>query len=164
MGDQVMASLSHYPQACPETGRRPRESGRRIRLSPFKLAGLAMIAFAVAGCVPRSRPAPPPPPPRPEPVAPPSRLPPDETRNRVAVLVPMSGSNAAVGQSILNAANLALFDTGGPAHPDHRIRHQRRAAAAANEALTDGNGLILGRSWPRMCARWRRWHGARRCR
>jgi len=103
-----------------------------------------MIAIAVAGCVPRSRPAPPPPPPRPEPVAPPSRLPPDETRNRVAVLVPMSGSNAAVGQSILNAANLALFDTGGQRIRITAYDTSGGAAAAANEALTDGNGLILG--------------------
>ena len=73
------------------------------------------------------------------------RLPPDETRNRVAVLVPLSGANAGVGQSIANAANLALLDTGG-----ERIRitvydtASGGAAAAANEALADGNGLFLG--------------------
>jgi ABC-type branched-subunit amino acid transport system substrate-binding protein len=111
----------------------------------FRLAGLALISIAVAGCVPRSRPAPPPvPEPEPEPVAPPSRLPPDETRNRVAVLVPLSGSNAALGQSILNAANLALLDTGGQRIRITAYDTSSGAAAAANEALTDGNGLILG--------------------
>ena len=73
------------------------------------------------------------------------RLPADETRNRVAVLVPLTGRDAALGQSILNAANLALLDTGGAAHPDHRLRHRRAARSpAANEAIAEGNGLILG--------------------
>jgi ABC-type branched-subunit amino acid transport system substrate-binding protein len=72
-------------------------------------------------------------------------LPPDETRNRVAVLVPMTGPNAGVGQSIANAANLALLDSGG-----QRIRitiydtAKAGAVAAANEALADGSGLFLG--------------------
>lgn len=109
---------------------------------------MALLAAGLAGCVPRSRPAPPPPPaepePEPEPVAPPSRLPPDETRNRVAVLVPLSGANAALGQSILNAANLALFDTGGQRIRITAYDTSAGAAAAANEALADGNGLILG--------------------
>ncbi len=127
-----MASLSLRPQAGP---------------SLFRLAGLALLSVAIAGCVPRSRPAPPPDPgPErvPDRVERPSRLPADETRNRVAVLVPLSGANSALGQSLLNAANLALFDTGG-----NRIRitaydTSSGAAAAANEALGDGNGLILG--------------------
>jgi ABC-type branched-subunit amino acid transport system substrate-binding protein len=74
-----------------------------------------------------------------------TRLPPEETRNRVAVLVPTTGSNAGVGQSIANAANLALLDAGG-----ERIRitvydtARGGAVAAANQALADGNGLFLG--------------------
>jgi len=61
------------------------------------------------------------------------------------VLVPLSGENAGVGTSIANAANLALLDTGG-----ERIRLSvydtaaRGAATAANQALAEGNGLILG--------------------
>lgn len=72
-------------------------------------------------------------------------LPADETRNRVAVLVPLTGTHAGIGQSIANAANLALLDTGG-----RRIRitvydtAKGGALAAANEALGDGNGLFLG--------------------
>ena len=38
-------------------------------------------------------------------------LPADTTRHRVALLVPLTGSNAAVGQSIANAATMALLDT-----------------------------------------------------
>ena len=71
-------------------------------------------------------------------------LPADETRNRVAVLVPLTGANAALGQSILNAANLALLDTGGQRIRITAYDTAAGAAAAANEALADGNGLILG--------------------
>lgn len=127
-----MAEQSHHPQA---------------RRSFLALAGAGLLSIALAGCqvVPR-RPAPPPPP-APTPVRPPisPNLPPDETRNRIAVLVPLSGTNAGVGQSIANAANLALLDTGG-----ERIRitvydtAKGGALAAANEALADGNGLFLG--------------------
>jgi ABC-type branched-subunit amino acid transport system substrate-binding protein len=111
-----------------------------------------MLALALAGCelVPKPRPERPPEPEQPvpeeaEPEAPGPRLPPDETRNRVAVLVPLTGANAGVGQSIANAANLALLDSGG-----ERIRitvydtARGGAAAAANEALAEGNGLFLG--------------------
>jgi ABC-type branched-subunit amino acid transport system substrate-binding protein len=109
-------------------------------------ATISLLAVALAGCVPAPRePRRPLPPPPTEP-EPGPRLPADETRNRVAVLVPMSGANAGVGQSIANAANLALLDTGG-----ERIRitvydtaRAGGAAAAANEALADGNGLFLG--------------------
>ena len=67
-------------------------------------------------------------------------------RARVALLLPLSGANAALGQSLLNAAELALFlsesknlellprDTEGPGG----------AAAAASSALADGAELILG--------------------
>jgi len=110
------------------------------------LAAAAGVALVLAGCqvVPRERPAPPPP--REEVPVPRPGLPEDETRNRVAVLVPQSGNNAGVGQSIANAANLALLDTGGD-----KIRitvydtaQPGGAAAAANAALADGNGLFLG--------------------
>jgi len=106
-----------------------------------------MIGLAMAGCVPRSRPAPPPPPPTeivPEAPRPNGRLPADETRNRVAVLVPLSGPNAGLGQSLLNAANLALLDTGGQRIRITAYDTARGAAAAAREAIEDGNGLFLG--------------------
>jgi len=124
---------------------RPRQARRTFLV--LAAGGL----FALAGCqlVPAPRPAPPPEPepaPREEP-PPPIRpgLPPDEARNRVAVLVPLTGPNAGVGQSIANAAQLALLDTGG-----QRIRitvydtAKGGPAAAANEALAEGNGLFLG--------------------
>lgn len=112
------------------------------------------FALLLAGCQvipgggpPRRGPEPPPvaqptptPTPRPRP-----GLPQDADRNRVAVLAPLSGGNAGVGQSIANAAQLALMDTGGK---DIRITvydtAKGGAAAAANEALADGNRLFLG--------------------
>jgi branched-chain amino acid transport system substrate-binding protein len=127
----------------------PRSQARRSLLG---LGAAAALALALGGCqlVPKPRPEAPPEPtlpeaqPQPEETAGP-RLPPDETRNRVAVLVPTSGANAGVGQSIANAANLALLDAGG-----ERIRitvydtARGGAAAAANQALAEGNGLFLG--------------------
>lgn len=64
---------------------------------------------------------------------------------QVAVLVPLSGENAAVGESIANAARLALFDTA-----NQQIllsvydTAEGGAAAAAGRALASGNRLILG--------------------
>src|SRR4051812_50185778 len=108
-----MASAALRPQAGLERSR----GAMRSLVGP---ATFAMAAAALSGCVPRSRPIEPPPQPEPSqqhgPTQP-SRLPADETRNRVAVLVPLTGRDAALGQSILNAANLALLDTGGQRIP-----------------------------------------------
>jgi ABC-type branched-subunit amino acid transport system substrate-binding protein len=81
---------------------------------------------------------------QPQPQAAPPLAPIAGTNHRIAVLVPTSGPNSGVGQSIANAANLALLDTGG-----ERIRitvydTAKGAAAAANQALADGNRLFLG--------------------
>lgn len=113
----------------------------------FALAFLTLLSLLMAGCVPRREP------PRQlptqpvleptEPVRSP-RLPPDETRNRVAVLVPLTGPNAQLGQSILNSANLALLDTGGDRFRITAYDTAAGAAAAAEEAIEEGNGLILG--------------------
>src|SRR5688572_29191672 len=126
---EVMASLPTSLQARP---------GRRL------LVG-AILLFTVAACSSRSRPPRlPEPEPEPEPVVEQTRLPAGETRNRVAVLVPLTGANAALGQSILNAANLALLDTGGQSIRITAYDTSSGAVAAANEALGEGNGLILG--------------------
>lgn len=133
MGTEIMASLTLRPQGT----------------SLFRWLSLALLATVIAGCVPHPRTTPQLPT---EPVLRPEeprvnpRLPADETRNRVAVLVPLTGRDAALGQSILNAANLALLDSGGDRI---RITAYDTAAAggavnAANQAISEGNGLILG--------------------
>lgn len=112
---------------------------------------LAACALAVAGCqsvVPRG-PAPVSRPPVDRPVQPQQPaieqgIPTDTQRHRVALLVPLSGANAGVGQSLANATQMALLDS-----RNERIRittydTASGAAGAVQKALADGNRLILG--------------------
>ncbi|MGF1631858.1 MAG: penicillin-binding protein activator [Kiloniellaceae bacterium] len=66
---------------------------------------------------------------------------------KVALLLPLSGSRADVGQALLNAAQLALFDLGGERFTlviqDTRGTPEG-AAAAAEAALAENAALILG--------------------
>ncbi|HUD95681.1 MAG TPA: penicillin-binding protein activator [Sphingobium sp.] len=71
-------------------------------------------------------------------------LPTDTARHRVALLVPMSGPNAGVGQSIANATTLALMDTKTDKVRITTYDTALGAAAAVNKALGEGNRLILG--------------------
>ena len=78
------------------------------RIDRRKLATLGVVVL-LAGCkvIPKGVPeAPPPAPPPPS-----DALPADQARHRVALLVPLTGPNAAVGQSIANATTMALLDT-----------------------------------------------------
>jgi outer membrane PBP1 activator LpoA protein len=118
---------------------------RQARRTFLSLATGVGLSLLLAGCASEPRRQPPPRPIQPTRPEPSPNLPSDEPRNRVAVLVPMTGPNAGVGQSIANAANLALLDTGG-----ERIRitiydtAASGALAATKTALAEGNGLILG--------------------
>jgi ABC-type branched-subunit amino acid transport system substrate-binding protein len=89
---------------------------------------------------------------RPAPVAAPaqtaptdSSIPRDTARNRVALLVPVSGRDGAVGRSLANATQLALLDSG---NEKVRITTYDTAAAgagaAARRAVAEGAELILG--------------------
>ncbi|WP_448586058.1 penicillin-binding protein activator [Thermaurantiacus sp.] len=104
----------------------------------------ALLLAVVAACAPRREPPAPPPPPPVE--APKPTEPAREARHQVAILVPLSGANAAVGQSLANAANLALADA-----RSERVRLTSYdtaapggAAAATARALGEGAKLILG--------------------
>lgn len=112
---------------------------------------LALIAGACA-TQRTNTPAVTPPPPltrpvQPSPPTPEQRVPPPpEVRNRVALLVPTTGPQAAVGQSIANAALLALTDV-----HDARFRLTTYntaapggARAAAQAAVDAHAGVILG--------------------
>ena len=69
----------------------------------------------------------------------------DETRNRVAVLVPLTGRQCRARPVDPQRRQPRFARHRRRAHPDHRLRHRRAAPrAAANEALAEGNGLILG--------------------
>lgn len=66
---------------------------------------------------------------------------------RVAILVPQSGSNAAIGQALLQAAQLAVFDLNEPQFeliPKDTHGTAEGARAAVDEAAREGVKLILG--------------------
>ena len=71
-------------------------------------------------------------------------LPEDVGRHRVALLVPLSGDNAQVGQSIANATTMALLDTGADNLRITTYDTSQGAGRAASRAIADGNRLILG--------------------
>ena len=71
-------------------------------------------------------------------------IPRDTQRNRVALLVPLSGGNAGVGQSIANATQLALLDTGTTQVRVTTYDTATGAAIAARRAIDEGAQLILG--------------------
>lgn len=71
-------------------------------------------------------------------------LPTDETRHRIALLVPLSGDNGAVGNSIANATTMALLDTNASNLRITTYDTAKGARAAARKAIADGNRLILG--------------------
>lgn len=96
-------------------------------------------ALLLAGCkvIPSGPKNPPPPPPG-------DSLPSDQQRHRVALLVPLSGPNADVGQSIANATTMALLDTSAKTIRITTYDTSSGPAAAASKAVADGNRLILG--------------------
>lgn len=64
---------------------------------------------------------------------------------RVAILLPLSGARADIGQSMLQAAQLAMDAQGGPPlDVKDTAGTPEGAAAAARAAVADGVGLILG--------------------
>ena len=81
---------------------------------------------------------------------PPGRQPPgfaerQRNPNRVAMLLPLTGGYAEIGQAMLHAAQLALPDGAMPALDAVDTGGTPEGAArAAREALTRGAGLILG--------------------
>ncbi len=112
-------------------------------------AGLGLMLAACQTVVPRGAPAPvdAPPPVVTRPVAPPrvdSGIPQDVARQRIALLVPLTGANAGVGQSIANATQLAILDTRNDQIRVTSYDTNLGAVAAAQKALADGNRLILG--------------------
>ncbi|MGN6818491.1 MAG: penicillin-binding protein activator [Sphingomonas sp.] len=82
------------------------------------------------------------PPPRPPVVMP--GLPTDNEHHMVALLVPLTGTNAGVGKSIANATQLALLDTNNSSLRITTYDTATGAAAAAQRAIDDGARVILG--------------------
>ena len=120
--------------------------GTRLAFGGALLRNLALASaiVLVAGCkvIPKGPPAR-----GPEPVpteAPSTNLPTDRERHRIALLVPLSGANAGVGQSLANATTMALLDTNAANLRITTYDTATGAQSAAAKALADGNKLILG--------------------
>ncbi len=105
-----------------------------------KLITLGTVAL-LAGCKVIPKGVEPPPPPAPGPT---DSLPSDQQRQRIALLVPLSGPDAAMGQSIANATTMALLDTNAKTIRITTYDTANGPAAAASKAMQDGNRLILG--------------------
>lgn len=111
-------------------------TGKASRRSVLALGAVALLA----GCkfIPKHPPATTTPP------ATTSTLPSDSARHRVALLVPLSGPGAALGQSLENATQMALLDTNAQNLRITTYDTGPGAAAAATRAAQDGNALIVG--------------------
>jgi branched-chain amino acid transport system substrate-binding protein len=108
------------------------------------LATGAMALLGACAVIPKGPSEPAPPSPAPAPAPSPTNLPTDNERHRVALLVPLSGSNAAVGQSLANAATMAVLDTNAQNLRVTTYDTAINPADAARRAVADGNKLILG--------------------
>lgn len=78
----------------------------------------------------------------------PAAAPAGPARNvKVALLLPLTGKNADLGQSMWKAAQMAMFDVGGQnfnLEPQDTAGTPAGAAAAARTAIDNGADLILG--------------------
>ena len=115
----------------------PHLSRRKLLL----LATVPVLASVLAGCkvIPKGPVATPPPE-----VGPSEALPKDQQRQRIALLVPLSGPQAAWGESIANATTMALLDTNAKTIRITTYDTAGDPAAAASRATQEGNRLILG--------------------
>lgn len=125
-----------------------RDKGR-ISMKAYAISRRALVMSAVVASlgacqiIPKGpRQSAPPPSGVPAPSA--STLPSDQQRHRVALLVPMSGTNAAVGRSIANATTMALLDTNASNLRITVYDTATGARDAARKAIADENRLILG--------------------
>lgn len=76
-----------------------------------------------------------------------SGAPPPPARAKVALLLPMTGPQAGLGQPLLNAAQLALFEQGEPGFeflPRDTGGNAAGAASAARTAIQDGARVLVG--------------------
>ncbi|WP_245584524.1 penicillin-binding protein activator [Novosphingobium acidiphilum] len=111
----------------------------------IRRAVMAGFLALLAGCAVVPKPKPAPPAPRPVEVAPQANvLPTDADRHRIALLVPMTGAYANVGQAIANATTKALLDTNAKNLRITTYDTANGAGPAAAKAIGDGNKLILG--------------------
>jgi branched-chain amino acid transport system substrate-binding protein len=121
---------------------RQAEPQRMVRV--LATTGLALLLTACQVVPKVAGPSAAPPPERTPEAAVTPGLPVDTDRHRVALLVPQTGANADVGNAIANATTLALLDTKAERVRITTYDTALGAAAAARQAVADGNKLILG--------------------
>lgn len=122
-------------------------------LRPLHLALAAFGMMLLGGCAPNL--PPPQAPSQPQPTAPEAAPPPPSSslltpavpqQAKVALLLPLSGQNAAIGRALMQAAEMGVFDSAGD---DFSLIVRDSAApggpaAAVGSALQEGAQLILG--------------------
>lgn len=134
---------------CEVASSRPMAKGRRVKnMRNFMVLAVGFLALA-ACAAPTQKPAPKI---APAPVEEEARLypqlpPPEEDRILIALLAPRSGQHARLGEALMNAAELALFDARDPrlelrAYDTEAL--SGKAAGAAYQATEDGARIILG--------------------
>ena len=120
----------------------------RVANSVFSRRSMAVAGAAalLAGCqvIPKTETVTTAPPPTARPAPTPTALPTDAVRHRIALLVPMSGDTAPVGQALANATTMALLDTNAQNLRITTYDTGLGAETAARQAIADGNKLILG--------------------
>ncbi|MGE0665324.1 MAG: penicillin-binding protein activator [Sphingomonadales bacterium] len=127
----------------------------RTHLCPLLLAA-SMLALAACGTKVREPVVQAPPPPPVVVVAPPEEEPPvlppppdkyfEANVTKVGLLLPLSGRNSALGQAMLDSAQLALFDVQDPTIVllPRDTEGAGGAAAAAEDAIRSGARILLG--------------------
>jgi len=116
----------------------------------LRVAGVLALAACSSNLLSGERPAQAPPPPRAVEAAPlpvPEPPPAAQDRVKVALLLPLTGPNAAIGQAMLNAAQLAVFDLADDRFvllPKDTQGNPQGAANAARLAIAEGVQLVLG--------------------
>jgi ABC-type branched-subunit amino acid transport system substrate-binding protein len=117
----------------------------RTRSAVMRRAVVAGALALLAGCAVVPKPVVQAPAQRPAEAAPQANvLPSDNGRHRVALLVPMTGTSAPVGQAIANGTTKALLDTNAQNLRITTYDTANGAGPAAARAIADGNKLILG--------------------
>ncbi|WP_367615937.1 penicillin-binding protein activator [Plastoroseomonas hellenica] len=116
---------------------RPLSLLTQLRPMRRSLALLALVALAACGGQPRPGPQ----------TGFAFQAQPEPPRTRVALLLPLSGQQAALGRAMQQAAELALFENGNPG-VDFVLQDTRGttggAAEAARSAISDGARIIVG--------------------
>lgn len=130
----VFAASAAQPQHASPVGARVKQL--------FALCGLMFLA-ACQSVIPKGGQGPEGPPPVVSP-DPGNVVASDSDRHRVALLVPLTGPDADVGQSIANATTLALIDTRNSSVRMTTYDTGLGVDAAVRKAVADGNKLILG--------------------